>query len=92
MAATSVMTVRIDPQLLAALKARARRDGSTVSAEVVRLVRKEVTPAPARRRRARTLGMFANFEAPELDDLTSLRRALSASFHRTAGGRAKRRR
>ena len=76
--ASTNMTVRIDAELLAALKDKVRRDGQTVSAAVVRLIRNEVQPqgrGPARRRR--TMGMFATFEAPGLDDLVQFRRQLS---------------
>lgn len=85
MAATAVITVRIDPQLLAALKEKARRDGRTVSAEVVQLVRREVSPAPKPSRPKRTMGMFPNFEAPDLDELVAARRELSRSLRRRAG-------
>lgn len=87
MAATAVMTVRIEPELLAALKAKAKRDGRTVSAEVVQLIRKGVEPAPVRTKSARTMGMFSEFEAPELDELVELRR----SFSRKLRPRAKKR-
>ena len=72
------MTVRIDAELLAALKDKVRLDGRTVSAAVVQLIRNEVQPKrsrPAKRRR--TMGMFADFEAPDLGDLVQLRRGLS---------------
>ena len=71
------MTVRIDPELLAALKAKAKQDGRTVSAEVVQLIRKGVEPLPVRTKPARTMGMFPDFEAPELDELVALRRTFS---------------
>jgi hypothetical protein len=83
MSATAVMTVRIDPELLAALREKARREGRTVSAEVVRLVRREVGPPP-RRSKMRTMGMFPDFEAPELDELLGLRRELARSFDRSS--------
>ncbi len=61
------MTLRIDPALLLALRRRAKREGRSVPAEVVRLIRKELEDvhAPARRKteRPRTMGMFANFAA-----------------------------
>ena len=89
MAATAIMTLRIDPELLAALRVRARREGRSVSAEVVRMIRKDIEPAsPRRRKPMRTMGMFADFEAPELEDFKRLRRQLSAGFwRRVRGGR-----
>jgi hypothetical protein len=87
MAASSVMTLRIDPRLLEALKARARREGRSVSAEVIRLIRKDVEAVPERRRRGRTMGMFAEFEAPDLDELKRERRSFSASIRVRAARR-----
>jgi hypothetical protein len=91
MAASAVVTVRIDAALLAALKDKVRRDGRTVSAAIVDLVREEVQPArvrPAKRRR--TMGMFRDFEAPELDDLVQLRRGLSRRLMASAAPKRKR--
>jgi hypothetical protein len=78
MTASAVVTVRIEAELLAALKDKVRRDGRTLSAAIVQLVRNDVQPKRARpAKRRRTIGMFADFEAPELDDLVRLRRSLS---------------
>jgi hypothetical protein len=78
MPASAVVTVRIDPELLAALKDKVRRDGRTVSAAIVQLVRADVQPKRTRPvKRRRTIGMFADFEAPDLDDLVQLRRSFS---------------
>ena len=83
MAGTAIMTLRIDPDLLAALRRRAKREGRSVSAEVIRMIRKEVEPAPSRQRKTRpTMGMFADFEAPELDAFKQLRRDISATFQK----------
>ena len=74
------MTLRIEPGLLAALRERAKREGRSVSAEVIRMIRKEVVPEPARRRRATsTMGMFAGFEAPPLADFKRFRHEVSAA-------------
>jgi hypothetical protein len=92
MAANAVMTVRIDAELLAALKDKVRRDGRTVSAAIVQLVRNEVKPRrprPARRRR--TMGMFTEFEAPDLDELAQLRRGISRRLMTSVARKAKRR-
>jgi hypothetical protein len=87
MAATAVMTVRIDPALLRALKRKAEREGRSVSAEVVRLVRAEVEALPEpRATRVRSMDMFSTFEAPDLDELTRSR----ASFSRALSSRSKR--
>jgi hypothetical protein len=79
--------VRIDPGLLAALRRQARREGRSVSAEVIRMIRKEVEPAPPTRRKpVRTMGMFGDFEAPELHEFKRLRRGLSAALRRRING------
>jgi plasmid stability protein len=73
-APSTIMTVRLDPRLLDALKQRARREGRSVSAEVVRLIQKEVSPVPSpARKRGGTMGMFPNFEAPELAEFKRVR-------------------
>ena len=78
MPASAIMTVRIDPALLEALKEKARAEGRTVSAEVVRLVQQDVAERPARTSaRRRTMGMFPDFEAPGLEELVQARRKLS---------------
>jgi hypothetical protein len=92
MASTAVMTIRIEPALLEALKAKARDEGRTVSAEVVRLVRKEVEPRPARSvKRVKTMGMFPDFEAPDLHELVRARRAFSSSLRRSTSRRSRKR-
>jgi hypothetical protein len=85
MAATAVMTLRIDPVLLAALRQCAKQEGRSVSAEVVRLIRKEVAAAaPPRPKASVTMGMFADFEAPDLEVFKQLRRTVSAAAARRA--------
>lgn len=92
MAANAVMTVRIDAELLAALKDKVRRDGRTVSAAIVQLIRNEVKPRPVRpAKRRRTMGMFADFEAPDLDELTELRHGISRRLMASVARKAKRR-
>lgn len=92
MAASAVMTVRIDAELLAALKDKVRRDGRTVSAAVVELIRNEVRPKRVRSaKRRRTMGMFAEFEAPDLDEFVQLRRGISRRLMASVALKAKRR-
>jgi hypothetical protein len=92
MAASAVITVRIDAELLAALKDKVRRDGRTVSSAVVQLIRNEVKSRPIRpAKRRRTIGMFADFEAPDLDELTELRHGLSHRLMASVARKAKRR-
>jgi len=91
MASSAVVTVRIEPVLLAALRRKALREGRSVSGVIVRLVREGVLgQAQPRSKPIRSMGMFADFEAPELDDLLRLRRRFSRLLRRTPG-RARRR-
>ena len=79
MPATAVVTVRLDPELLDALKAKVRRDGTTVSATIVKLLRAEVAPRRPIAARRRTMGLFAGqFEDLDLEDFKQARSALSA--------------
>jgi len=79
MPASAVITVRIDPQLLAALKEKARREGRSLSASIVRLIETDVKRRPSRSGKVRcTMGMFRQFEAPDLDELRELRRTFSS--------------
>ena len=80
MANTSVMTLRIDSDLLAELKARAVAEGRSTSAEVVSLLRKQIVVKPRRARATPTMGMYAQYEAPDLDELSNDGQALAAMF------------
>lgn len=80
MAASAVITVRIEPELLAALKERAKRDGRSLSAQLVWIVRKEVEAPPKKRGKPiQTMGMFSksDFEDLALSEFKRLRRKLS---------------
>jgi hypothetical protein len=80
MSASAVLTVRIDPELLDALREKARREGRTVSATVVHMVKREVTVVQPPGVRPSTMGMFSGFDAPDLHDLVQARRELSRSL------------
>lgn len=79
MPASTVITVRLDPELLAALKDKVRREGTTVSAAIVRLLRDSVKSGARRSpKRSRAIGMFAGqFEDLDLEDFIGMRRQLS---------------
>ena len=86
---STVVTVRIDPALLAALKAEVRREGTTVSGAIVELVRSKVGPLRPRRSR-RTMGMFAGqFEDLDLADFKRARGDLSARMLASVRKRAR---
>ena len=87
MAGSVVMTLRIDPALLGALRRHAKREGRSVSAQVVQLIRRELEDAhvPVRRRATRrSMGMFAHagFEVPDLEDFKRVRRRMSTVIAR----------
>ena len=76
-----MMTLRVDPELLAALKRRAAREGRSVSAEVIRMIQRDVEPTKLpRAKRTSTMGMFPDFEAPTLGELKGLRRRFSSAL------------
>lgn len=75
-----MLTLRIRPELLAALKARARQARRSTSAEVTRMIEEDLArtgalPRPARP--VRTAGMFAGLDAPDLDEIKAVRRRAS---------------
>lgn len=75
-----MVTLRIEPELLAALKRRAEREGRSVSAEVVRLIRREVEALPRAEPPKPTMGMFPDHEAPDLEVFREARHAASAKL------------
>jgi plasmid stability protein len=81
MANSAVMTLRLAPELLSELKMRARAEGRSTSAEVIhlleRVIRVPVASGPAKRS---TMGMFAEFDAPELSAFQDYGRALTSAF------------
>jgi hypothetical protein len=82
MASSKVMTLRIDPELLDQLRAVARAERRSVSAQVVHLVRRELgthTKA-ATRSVLPTLGWLQHLDAP--DDLAAYRRVRRALSRR----------
>jgi plasmid stability protein len=90
MAKTSTLTVRMAPELLAALKIRAKRLGRSTSAEVVRLLEQEIAVVPWSGGQARpTMGMFAHLETPTLEELAKTRRAIAASISKSVRAKAK---
>lgn len=83
---SQMMTLRVAPELLSAVRARAKRLGRSASAEVVFLLERELkTPiAPL----APVMGMFTGFELLDADDLRRERarasRRLLAAANKTA--------
>jgi hypothetical protein len=89
MAKTAVMTLRIDPELLAELKARAKHLGRSVSSEVVFLIAQELGAVRSPMRVRPTMGMFREFEAPSLRDFSRARRTHAHRVQRSIQRRAK---
>lgn len=75
-----MMTLRIEPDLLASLKHQAKAEGRSLSAQVVYLIEGKAAQPVRQGLRARrsTEGMFADFEAPALEQLRTARGQLSA--------------
>ena len=73
-----MMTLRITPELLAAVKARAKRLGRSASAEVVFLLERELkTPIPPRNA---VMGMFSGFEEMDVDEFRRERKRVGRRF------------
>jgi hypothetical protein len=75
--ASTVMTVRIEQQLLDALRKKAHEEGRSVSKEVVRLIEQHVQTRPAAKRRRTGFGMFSQFESVDVEEIRSVRRAVT---------------
>jgi hypothetical protein len=75
---TKMMTLRIDADLLVRIKDQAKREGRSASAEVVRLLRRELGGvAKPKKPRRNTMGMFAHLESVRLEDVRDLRNQIS---------------
>jgi plasmid stability protein len=83
MANTTVMTVRIDNDLLAALKDRAQHLGRSVSAEVIQLIKSQLTPRVQSKDKPfkTTAGMFSQFESLDLEEYQELSKTYSARIN-----------
>lgn len=83
MAASAIITVRVDPRLLEALRTRAHEQGRSLSAEVVQLLRAELQLPEKPAKKARSMmGAFAQFDAPELADFAKVRAATTSAVKR----------
>lgn len=75
------MTVRLDSDLLSALKERAQRVGRSVSAEVTQMIKQQVVPVQAKSSPIpKSEGMFSQFEAPTLEELHELRKSYTQNI------------
>ncbi len=69
------MTVRLDSDLLAALKERAKKIGRSVSAEVAQMIKQHVLPMRSKPNTIpKSEGMFSQFDAPTLEELRDSRK------------------
>ncbi len=71
------MTLRIDKDLLAALKRKAREEGRSVSKEVVQLISSHVEARPAPKRGRTSFGMFKDLDSVGVDEIRALRREVT---------------
>jgi hypothetical protein len=78
MANSAVMTLRLAPELLLELKARARTEGRSTSSEVIHLLHRVIgVPKAKGAAKQSTMGMFSHLEAPELSDFQRDGRAIA---------------
>ena len=87
MAASKVMTLRIEPALLEELRRVARAERRSVSGEVLYLVREQLD-LPARRlgQTKPTMGWLAHLDVPdELAEFRVVRQSLSRGVRRRVG-------
>ena len=89
MAASRVVTLRIEPELLAQLRAAAKAERRSVSAQIRFLVRRELEAWPRREKPLPTIGWLRHLRAPRgLSEFRRVRRALTrrleARLHRHA--------
>lgn len=74
MANTTIMSIRIDSDLLDSLKIQAASVGRIVSSEVVQLIKQNLTVAKVPQKPLKkSEGLFAQFEAPDLNEMREVR-------------------
>ena len=62
---TTVVSVRIAPSLLRAVRAQARVEGRSVSGEIVSILRAKIVARPTQKRRQPVTGWLARLAVPE---------------------------
>ncbi len=76
-----MMTLRMDADLHKMLKERAEKNGRSTSAEVTQLLRLHVSAKPVTSKPpAPSMGMFSQYEAPDLDELHNDGAEIAALF------------
>lgn len=78
MTKSRMLTLRIAPELLAAVKARAKRLGRSASAEVVFVLERELRAPTASVKPV--MGMFSGFEEMDAEELRRERKRVSRRF------------
>jgi hypothetical protein len=80
-ARTTVVSVRIAPALLRAVRAQARAEGRSVSGEIVSIVRARMSAQPKRKSLLPITGWLAELDVPETHaEFREARRRASALF------------
>ena len=92
MAASRVVTLRIEPELFAQLRAAAKAERRSVSAQIRFLVRRELEAWPRRREKPLlTIGWLRHLRAPRgLSEFRRVRRALTRRLEARLRRHAKR--
>jgi hypothetical protein len=90
---SQVLSIRIDPDLLEAVRERATAEGRSVSGEIVFLVRQHLdTPRPTRRPSRPITGWLAELDVPtEHSTFREARARASAALARAVSRKGKRR-
>jgi len=78
---TTVTTVRMDDALLKALRARAKREGRSVSSLITSILTRSVVDGDGKRS---FVGALGDKPAPELEDLRAVRAKLNAALRTKA--------
>lgn len=92
-ARSRVVSVRIEPELLEAVRDRARAEGRSVSGEIVLIVREQVEARPAARQKPSPItGWLRHLDRPEADGaIRAGRTEASGKLLRAIGRKARRR-
>ncbi|MCL2723989.1 MAG: Arc family DNA-binding protein [Polyangiaceae bacterium] len=88
---SNIISVRIDPAMLRAVKKRARLNGRSMSSEILFLIRSQIEEAPARTSIKPISGWLSDIESPDnLDEFRKARAQASALLLESVRRKAKR--
>lgn len=81
---TTVTTVRMDDEILKALRARAKREGRSVSSLIASILKRSVVDGDGKRS---FVGVLQDKPVPELEDFRAVRAQLNAALRTKAKAR-----